>query len=174
MTTFDYILLIIAAAVLIYQVRLLLRMKRDVLIPGVPPHRKTVGVLMALVIVIAIIRTQDFTRQWPLFVLVVVVCLTVFIGGAGLAADGMYSSGSFISLKQAAYYEFRKRPTGELTFHLSKLTKEGQMIIKPAQQAEILQIMENNSIPTFEEYQKKMSKRLDDRVNASQKKKKKK
>ena len=49
MTTFDYILLIVAAVVLIYQVRLLLRMKRDVLIPGVPPHRKTVGVLMALI-----------------------------------------------------------------------------------------------------------------------------
>ena len=48
MTTFDYILLAVAAVVLIYQVQLLLRMKRDVLIPGVPPHRKTVGVLMAL------------------------------------------------------------------------------------------------------------------------------
>ena len=37
MTTFDYILLIIAIAVLGYQVKLLIRMKRDVLIPGVPP-----------------------------------------------------------------------------------------------------------------------------------------
>ncbi len=174
MTTFDYLLLIVAAAVLIYQVRLLLRMKRDVLIPGVPPHRKTVGVLMALVIVLALIRTEDFTRQWPLFVLVVVVCLTVFAGGAGLAADGMYSSGTFISLKQAAYYEFRTRPNGQETFHLSRLTKESQMIIKPEQKADILQIMENSSIPTFEEYQKKMSKRMNDRVNASQNKKKKK
>ena len=174
MTTFDYILLIVAAAVLLYQVRLLLRMKRDVLISGVPPHRKTVGVLMALIIVLAFFRTEDFTRQWPLFVLVVVVCLTVFAGGAGLAGDGMYSSGTFISFKQAAYYEFRTRPNGDLTFHLSRLTKEGQMIIKPVQQDEILQMMENNNIPTFEEYQKKMSKRLGDRVNASQNKKKKK
>ena len=47
------------------------------------------------------------------------------------------------------------------------------MIFKPEQKADILQIMENNSIPTFEEYQKKMSKRLNDRVNANQKKKKK-
>ena len=174
MTTFDYILLIIAIAVLGYQLKLLIRMKRDVLIHGVPPHRKTVGVLMALIIVLAFFRTEDFTRQWPLFVLVVVVCLTVFAGGAGLAGDGMYSSGTFISFKQAAYYEFRTRPNGQETFHLSRLTKEGQMIFKPEQKADILQIMENNSIPTFEEYQKKMSKRLDDRVNASQNKKKKK
>ena len=48
------------------------------------------------------------------------------------------------------------------------------MIFKPEQRADILQIMENNSIPTFEEYQKKMSKRLGDRVNASQNKNKKK
>ena len=54
MTTFDYILLIIAIAVLGYQVKLLIRMKRDVLIPGVPPHRKTVGVLMALIIVLVL------------------------------------------------------------------------------------------------------------------------
>ena len=174
MTTFDYILMIIAVSVLSYQVKLLVRMKRDVLIPGVPPHRKTVGVLMALIIVLAIIRTEDFTRQWPLFVLVVVVCLTVFAGGAGLAGDGMYSGGTFISFKQAAYYEFRTRPDGQETFHLSRLAKEGQMIFKPEQKADILQIMENNSVPTFEEYQKKMSRRLNDRVNASQNKKKKK
>ena len=174
MTTFDYILLIIAIAVLGYQLKLLIRMKRDVLIPGVPPHRKTVGVLMALIIVLAFFRTEDFTRQWPLFVLVVVVCLTVFAGGAGLAGDGMYSSGTFISFKQAAYYEFRIRPDGKETFHLSRLAKEGQMIFKPEQKADILQIMENNSVSTFEEYQKKMSKRLNDRVNASQNKKKKK
>ena len=174
MTTFDYILMIIAIAVLSYQVKLLVRMKRDVLIPGVPPHRKTVGVLMALIIVLAIIRTEDFTRQWPLFVLVVVVCLTVFAGGAGLAGDGMYSDGTFIYFKQAAYYEFRTRPDGRETFHLSRLAKEGQMIFKPEQKADILQIMENNSVPTFEEYQKKMSRRLNDRVNASQNKKKKK
>ena len=174
MTTFDYILMIIAVSVLSDQVKLLVRMKRDVLIPGVPPHRKTVGVLMALIIVLAIIRTEDFTRQWPLFVLVVVVCLTVFAGGAGLAGDGMYSGGTFISFKQAAYYEFRTRPDGQETFHLSRLAKEGQMIFKPEQKADILQIMENNSVPTFEEYQKKMSRRLNDRVNASQNKKKKK
>jgi len=174
MTTFDYILLIIAAAVLIYQVQLLIRMKRDVLIPGVPPNRKTIAVLMAIVIVLAIVRTQDFTRQWPLFVLVVVVCLTVFAGGAGLAGDGMYSSGTFISFKQAAYYEFGKSRDGSPVFRLSRLTKEGHMIIKPEQQAEILQMMETNNIPTFEEYQKKMAKRMDSRISASQNKKKKK
>jgi len=59
-------------------------------------------------------------------------------------------------------------------FRLSRLTKEGHMIIKPEQQAEILQMMETNNIPTFEEYQKKMAKRMDSRISASQNKKKKK
>ena len=174
MTTFDYILLIVAAIVLIYQVQLLIRMKQDVLIPGAPPNRKTIAVLMAIVIALAIFRTQDFSRQWPLFVLVVVVCLTVFAGGAGLAGNGMYSSGTFISFKQAAYYEFGKARDGSPVFRLSRLTKEGHMIIKPEQQEEIRQLMEDNNIPTFEEYQKKMSKRMDSRINASQNRKKKK
>ena len=173
MTTFDYILIAVAAAVLVYQVKLLIRFKRDVLIPGVPPSKKAIGVLMALVIALAVFRTQDFSRQWPMFALVVVVCITVFLGGAGLAADGMYSSGTFISFKQAAYYEFGKTRDGRPVFRLSRLTKEGHMIIKPEQEAEILQVMINQGIPTFEEYQKKMAKRVDARVAASQKKKKK-
>lgn len=174
MTTFDYILILLAAGVLIYQLQLLVRMKRDVLIPGVPPNRKAVGVLMLLVIALAVLRTEDFTRQWPLFVLVVVVCITVFLGGAGLAGDGMYSSGTFISFKQAAYYEFGQTRDGKPVFRLSRLTKEGHMIIRSEQVAEITQMMEDHSIPTFDEYQKKMSKRLDARVAASNKKKKKK
>ena len=173
MTTFDYILIVVAAAVLLYQVKLLIRFKRDVLIPGVPLNKKAIGVLMALVIALAVFRTQDFSRQWPMFVLVVVVCITVFLGGAGLAADGMYSSGTFISFKQAAYYEFGKTRDGRPVFRLSRLTKEGHMIIKPEQEAEILQVMINQGIPTFEEYQKKMAKRVDARMTASQKKKKK-
>ena len=173
MTTFDYILIIVAAAVLLYQLKLMIRFKRDVLIPGVPPNKKTVGVLMAIVIALAVLRTQDFSRQWPLFVLVVVVCITVFLGGAGLAGDGMYSSGTFISFQQAAYYEFGKTRDGRPVFRLSRLTKEGHMIIRPEQEAEILQMMYDRNIPEFEEYQKKMAKRVDARVAASQKKKKK-
>lgn len=174
MTTLDYVLLAAAAVVLIYQLNLLRKMKRDVLIPGTPPNRKVVAVLMGIIILLAVLRTQDFTRQWPLFVVIVVVCLTVFAGGAGLAGDGMYSSGTFISFKQAAYYEFGKRPDGSTVFCLSRLTKEGHMIVKPEQVAEIKQMMDNNSIPTFEEYQKKMSKRMDNRMAASQNRKKKK
>ena len=171
MTTLDYVLLAAAAVVLFYQLNLLRKMKRDVLIPGTPPNRKVVAVLMGIIILLVVLRTQDFTRQWPLFVVIVVVCLTVFAGGAGLAGDGMYSSGTFISFKQAAYYECGKRPDGSTVFCLSRLTKEGHMIVKPEQVAEIKQMMDNNSIPTFEECQKKMSKRMDNRMAASQNRK---
>ena len=173
MTTFDYILIIVAAAVLLYQVKLLIRFKREVFIVGEPPSKKTIAVLMAVVIALAVLRAQDFSRQWPMFVLVLVVCITVFMGGAGLAADGMYSSGTFIAYKQAAYYEFGKNRDGKPVFRLSRLTKEGHMIIRPEQEAEILQMMVDHNIPTFEEYQKKMAKRMDSRIAASQKKKKK-
>ena len=40
MTTFDYVLLAIAAVVLVHQLMLMVRAKRDVLIPGTPPNLK--------------------------------------------------------------------------------------------------------------------------------------
>ena len=173
MTTFDLILIALTVVVLTYQCNLLIRMKRDVIIPGTAPSKKAIGVIMVLVLVLAVVRAQDFARQWPVFALVFLVCLTVFIGGAGLSANGMYSSGSFISFKQAAYYEIAKQPDGRPVFRLSRLTREGHMIITPEQQAEIEELMMLNRIPNFEEYQKKMAKRLTNRVAASQKKKKK-
>ena len=50
MTTFDYVLLAIAAVVLVHQLMLMVRAKRDVLIPGTPPNRKAVAVLVAVVL----------------------------------------------------------------------------------------------------------------------------
>ena len=65
MTTFDYVLLAIAAVVLVHQLMLMVRAKRDVLIPGTPPNRKAVAVLVAVVLVLAVVRTQNIAQSWP-------------------------------------------------------------------------------------------------------------
>ena len=74
-----------------HQLMLMVRAKRDVLIPGTPPNRKAVAVLVAVVLVLAVVRTQNIAQSWPVFVVIAVACVTVFAGGCGLAANGMYS-----------------------------------------------------------------------------------
>ena len=85
-------LLVIAAVVLVHQLMLMVRAKRDILIPGTPPNRKAVAVLEDVVLVLAVVRTQNIAQRWTVFLVIAVACVTVFAGGCGLAATGMYSS----------------------------------------------------------------------------------
>ena len=173
MTTFDYVLLAIAAVVLVHQLMLMVRAKRDVLIPGTPPNRKAVAVLVAVVLVLAVVRTQNIAQSWPVFVVIAVACVTVFAGGCGLAANGMYSSGRFISFQQAAYYEVDQR-NGQTIFRLSRLTRETHMIVPEGKLAAIEELMTTNSIPRDADYQKKRAQSANARAASRQKKKKKK
>ena len=77
MTTFDYILLAVAIAVLGHQISLLIRARREIILPGKPPSRGAVAVLLAVVLVIAIIRTENLARTWPIFVIVFVEMLSI-------------------------------------------------------------------------------------------------
>ena len=90
MTTFDYILLAVAIAVLVYQISLLIRARREIILPGKPPSRGAVAVILAVVLVVAVIRTENLARTWPVFVIVFVACLAIFAGGCGLSANGMF------------------------------------------------------------------------------------
>lgn len=174
MTTFDYVLLIIAAIVLIYQLQMMLRVRKNVVIPGVTPNRKPVMILLGVIIVIAALRSQNLAQQWPIFALIVLVCGIVFCTGCGLGTDGIYSGGKFIDFKKAIYYDFDTRSKEGLTFRMSTLTKECAMRIQPEQRAEILKLMEQQGIPDFETYQKKVQKSVKTRQEAQQRKKKKK
>ncbi len=174
MTTFDYLLLIIAAVVLVYQLRIMIRQRKNVVIPGITPNRKPVMIVFALIILVAILRSQNLAQQWPVFALIIVICAIIFSTGCGLGTDGAYSGGKFIDYKKAMYYDFDTRSKEGLTFRLATLTKECAMRIRPEQRAEILKLMEQQGIPDFEAYQKKVQKSVKTRQEAQQRKKKKK
>ena len=173
MTTFDYILLAIAIAVLGHQISLLIRARREIILPGKPPSRGAVAVLLAVVLVIAIIRTENLARTWPIFVIVFVACLAIFAGGCGLSANGMFGSGRYIPFSQAAYYEIDQRGSQKV-FRLSRLSRETHMILTDELEPKVLEIMRNEGIPRYEEYTHKMAKRAATRADAQQRKKKKK
>lgn len=174
MTTFDYVLLIIAAIVLIHQLRMLVRVKKNVTIPGVTPNKKSVMIIFGVIVVLAALRAQNMAQQWPIFALIVVICGIVFCTGCGLGTDGIYSGGKFIDYKKAMYYDFDTRSKEGLTFRMSTLSKECAMRIQPEQRVEILKLMEKEGIPDFETYQKKVQKSVKTRQEAQQRKKKKK
>lgn len=174
MTFMDYLLLILAAGVLIYQLNLLIKIKKTVIIPGTPPNRKVLIILVAAILVLAFIRSSSMARTWPVLLITGLACAMIFVGGSGLSLEGMYSGGRYLAFKQAEYYSIDTNSKEGLTFRLAKLTRECSMLIREEQQAEILKLMEENRIPTFEEYQKKMRKRVETRAQASQRKKKKK
>lgn len=173
MTTFDYILLAIAVVVLVQQFSLLIRAKREILIHGTPPNRKAVVVLLAVVLVLAVVRTENLARTWPVFVIIGIACLMIFAGGCGLSANGMFSSGRYISFAQAAYYEMDERG-GRRILRLSRLSRETHMIVTDEQLPAVMEMLENNSIPTYEVYTKKMAKQASTRMEAQERKKKKK
>lgn len=174
MTTFDYFLLILAAVVLVYQLRMMLRVRKNVVIPGVTPNKKSVMIVFGVIVLIAALRTQNMMQQWPVFALIVVICAIIFCTGCGLGSDGIYSSGKFIDYKKAMYYDFDTRSKEGLTFRMATLTKECAMRIQPEQRAEILKLMEQQGIPDFEAYQQKVQKSVKTRQEAQQRKKKKK
>ncbi len=173
MTTFDYILLAIAVVATAQQITLLFRARREILIRGTAPSRGTVVALLAVVLVLALVRTENLRHTWPIFVVIGIACLAIFAGGCGLGNRGMYSSGRYVSFASAEYYEIKEHK-GQKIFRLSRMSRETQMIIKEADLPAALTMMEQNSIPNYEEYTKKMAKRTADRVTAHQKKKKKK
>lgn len=174
MTTFDYLLLIITAIVLVYQLRIMIRQRKNVVIPGATPNRKPVMIVFGLILLVAILRAQNLAQQWPLFALIVVICAVIFSTGCGLGSDGIYSGGKFIDYKKAMYYDFDTRAKEGLTLRVATLTKECAMRIRPEQQAEILKLLEEKGIPDFETYQKKVQNRVKTRQEAQQRKKKKK
>ena len=173
MTTFDYILLAVAVVVLVQQFTLLIRARREIVIHGTPPNRKVVMVLLAAVLVIAVFRTDNLTHTWPVFVIIAIACLMIFSGGCGLSADGMFSGGRYIPFAQAAYYEMDERG-GRRVLRLSRLSRETHMIVTDEQLPAVMEILENNGIPRYEEYTHKMAKRASTRMEAQQRKKKKK
>lgn len=173
MTTFDIILLVVAILVLGHQISLLIRAKREIILPGKPPSRGAVAVVMAVVMVLAIIRTDNLARTWPVFALVFVACLAIFAGGCGLSANGMFGSGRYIPFSQAAYYEIDQRGSQKV-FRLSRLSRETHMILTEELEPKVLEIMHNEGIPRYEEYTHKMAKRASTRMEAQQRKKKKK
>ena len=175
MTLFDYVLLIAAVLVMLYQLNLLRRIKRDVTIPGASPNRKTLMIIIGVVLVFALVRNSgNLATTWPVMAAIALACMMMFMGGSGLSAEGMYSNGTFISFPQAIYYDFDERPDGTLVFRLSRMTKEGVMVIEPGQQAQIKALMEEKGIPTQDEYHGNLTKQAVNKAAAKQKRKKKK
>lgn len=174
MTTFDYLLLIIAVIVLVYQLRIMIRQRKNVVISGMTPNRKPVMIVFGLIFLVALLRSQNLAQQWPVFALIIAICAIIFCTGCGLGTDGIYSGGKFIDYKKAMYYDFDTRSKEGLTFRMATLTKECAMRIQPEQRAEILKLMEQQGIPDFEAYQKKVQKSVKTRQEAQQRKKKKK
>ncbi len=178
MTTFDYILLAAAAVLLVYQLRLLLRARREITIPGKAPSRGAVVVLVVVLLALALFRTQDLTHTWPVFVLVILACLTIFAGGCGLSDKGMFAGGRYIAFDQAAYYEMDER-NGRRVLRLSRLTRETHMIVTDEQLPAVLTLLEGSGVPKYEDYRRKMAKSAATRAEAqarnrqSRKKKKK-
>ena len=173
MTTFDYILFAVAIAVLVHQISLLIRARREIILPGKPPSRGAVAVILAVVLVVAVIRTENLARTWPVFVIVFVACLAIFAGGCGLSTNGMFGSGRYIPFAQAAYYEIDERGSQKV-FRLSRLSRETHMILTPEMEEKVLEIMRDQGIPRYEEYTHKMAKRANTRMEAQKRKKKKK
>lgn len=169
MTTFDYILLAVAAVMLVYQLRLLLRARREITIPGTPPNRGTVILLVVVLLVLALFRAQDLSHTWPVFVVVAAACLTIFAGGCGLSANGMFSSGRYIAFDKAAYYEMDERG-GRRILRLSLLTRETHMLVTDEQLPAVLALLEESGVPKYEEYRRKMAKSAATRAEAQARK----
>ena len=174
MMSFDYLLLIAAILVVVYQLSLAVRAKRSVVIAGVAPNQTVMIVIIGIVLVIALLRTDDILQRGPTLAAVAMACLSIFATKPGLSKTGMYAGGRYIPFDKAESYEFEKRPDGTQLFKLAKATRECMMIINKEQVKEIEALMEQYQIPTADEFHKRLSDRAKTRVDARQNQKKKK
>ena len=174
MMSFDYLLLIAALLVVVYQISLALRAKRSVVIAGAAPNQTIMIAIIGVVLVIALIRTDDILQRGPTLAAVALACLSIFLTKPGLSKTGMYAGGRYIPFDKAESYEFEKRPDGTQLFKLAKATRECMMIITKDQVKTIEAMMEEYQIPTADEFHKRLSDRAKTRVDARQNQKKKK
>ena len=174
MMSFDYLLLIAAILVVVYQLSLAVRAKRSVVIAGVAPNQTVMIVIIGIVLVIALLRTDDILQRGPTLAAVAMACLSIFATKPGLSKTGMYAGGRYIPFDKAESYEFEKRPDGTQLFKLAKATRECMMIINKDQVKEIEALMEQYQSPTADEFHKRLSDRAKNRVDARQNQKKKK
>lgn len=174
MTPFDYILITIAAVLLVYQLLLIYRQIRTAVIRGKAPMKTASAALLGVLLALAVWRMGDLSQRWPVVVMLVLVCIAFLMGGTALGENGMFCGGRFIRYDRAAFYAI-DNPDGEKpVLRLSKLTREGSMELTPQQVPQAEAFLQGKGVPTEKEYRKKNDESIARRQNARARKRKKK
>ena len=172
MTPFDYILITIAAVLLVYQMLLIFRQIKSAVIRGKAPAKTASAALLGILLALAVWRMGDLSQRWPVVVLLAAVCIAFLLGGTALGENGMFCGGRFIRYDRAAYYVIDTPDGNKPVLHLSKLTREGVMELTPEQVPQGVAFLEEKGVPTVKEYQKKVDETTERRKNAHKRKKK--
>lgn len=174
MTTFDTVLFFIGLAVLIYQLVLMVVMRCTAVVKGKPVNRKAVLLLLTILLVAVVLRTENLEQRWPIIVILALCCLTFSCSGIALSAKGMFFSGRFLPFRTSAYYRIEKKADKTVVLRLSRVFREGIMQITEDQLPKALELLTAAGVPEESEYNQKVDRHVENRKQGKAKRKAKK
>ena len=173
MNTLDYIILAAGAAFLIYQLLNTVRFWATAVIRGKTPMKAASTMILLLLFLLAFWRTGGFSgtlgARWPIFVVLLVLCVVYGISGSGLSRTGAFAGGRYIAFDRAAYYAVDD-PDGEApTLHVSRVTRECIIRLTRPQLEEALLLLKDAGVPTATEFHNKVEETTERRRNRRKK-----
>ncbi|MBQ1705928.1 MAG: hypothetical protein II028_08890 [Clostridia bacterium] len=174
MTTLDYIILAVAAVFLLYQLLNTVRFWTTTVIRGKTPMKLASTMILLLLFALAFWRAGGFSgslgTRWPIFAILLALCLVYGLSGSGLSRTGAFAGGRYIAFDRAAYYSVDD-PDGETpTLHVSRMTRECIIRLTRPQLEEAMLLLKGAGVPTAREFHNKVEETTARRQNRRKKK----
>lgn len=171
MTTFDYVLFVVCVCLFFYQVSLIFRCRRTAVVYGKGANRMVVSIFVLVLLAIVAWRMEDMAHRWPMLVAISAVCAAFLLSKTAISREGVFYSGRFMRLDLAEYYTI-DNPKGETpVLRVSRTTKEAIVQLRQEDLPQVMQILQDNKVPTREEYVKKVDQRIQQQQSRKKKKK---
>ncbi|MBR5391065.1 MAG: hypothetical protein IK141_07220 [Clostridia bacterium] len=173
MNTLDYILFAVGAAFLLYQFLMALRFWTTVVIRGKTPMKTASTLILILLFALAFWRTGGFSgalgTRWPIFAVLLALCVVYGLSGSGLSQKGAFSSGRYISYDRAAYYAIDEPEGQNPVLHVSRMMRECIIQLTPSQMEQAVLLLKSAGVPTAKEFHGKVQETTDRRRNRRKK-----
>ena len=170
---YDVIFLMVAAAVVLWQIRGISVAKQDMIYEGKQMGRKwTMLIAFAVLIFAAVNRgVENLVQTWSVFVAVAVVIFIYCFTKIGFGNRGVYRNSACYGYDTLRYYEvYNYRPESPI-IRVGTDFREVSVVVKAEETDEIIRFLENKGVHEVELYRRKMRKDAEKREVRNQQRK---
>lgn len=162
---YDLVFLLVAVAVVLWQLRGIAVAKKDMVYEGKQMGRKWTMLLAFAVLIIAAVNRgpENLSRTWSVFVAVAAVVFIYCFTRIGFGQRGVYRNSACYGYDMLRYYEVYDHNPQAPLLRVGTDLREISMVVKPEEKEEIIRFLESKGVHEVELYRKKMRKQAADR-----------